>query len=66
MSINESGKWWVGTDTADIGDYLRAYSEDNYQTSEFRLAKCSCGSEVEHFVSGEGTRSPKLVWSQET
>jgi hypothetical protein len=46
MSINESGKWWVGTDAADIGDYLRAYSEDNYQTSEFRLAKCSCGSEV--------------------
>src|SRR5688572_14999683 len=46
MSIDESGQWWVGTDPTDIGTYLRAYSEDNYPTSEFRLARCSCGSEA--------------------
>jgi len=48
MSIDTTGKWWVGTDAADIEEYLIAYTEDAYRVKEFRLAKCSCGSESFH------------------
>jgi hypothetical protein len=44
MSVNTSGKWWVGSDPMDIAEFLSAYSADGYQTHEFRLAQCSCGS----------------------
>ena len=44
MSIDTTGKWWVGTEPEDIREYLVAYTQDSYPTSEFRLAKCSCGS----------------------
>jgi hypothetical protein len=46
MSIDKAGKWWVGTTPADIEIYLEAYAQDGYPTSEFRLAKCACGSDV--------------------
>ena len=44
MSLDTTGKWWVGTEPEDIREYLVAYTQDSYPTSEFRLAKCSCGS----------------------
>lgn len=43
MTIDKSGKWWVGTDPMDIHDYLLAYTEDGYSVDEFRLAQCACG-----------------------
>ena len=43
MSIDTSGKWWVGSDPKDVGEYLEKYSADGYQATEFRLAQCSCG-----------------------
>jgi hypothetical protein len=46
MSINKSGKWWVGTNSFDIKEYLQAYSADGYGVAEFRAAKCSCGHDV--------------------
>lgn len=46
MSIDKSGKWWVGTRPEDIKEYLEAYSAEGYPTSEFRKSKCGCGSEV--------------------
>jgi ferredoxin-like protein FixX len=46
MSIDTTGKWWVGTNPTDIREYLIAYTQDAYSVSEFRLAKCSCGSDV--------------------
>jgi len=41
MTIDRSGKWWVGDDPEDIGEYLKAYSSDGYKVHEFRLAKCA-------------------------
>ena len=44
MSIDKSAKWWVGTGSEDIKEYLEAFSADSYKASEFRLANCDCGS----------------------
>ena len=43
MAIDESGEWWVGDSPADIGEYLQAFSEENYPVELFRMANCSCG-----------------------
>jgi hypothetical protein len=44
MSIDTSGKWWVGTGAQDMEEYLKAYSAQSYKVQEFRLSKCACGS----------------------
>lgn len=44
MTIDTSGKWWVGSEPGEIKDFLEAYTEEEYPATEFRLAKCSCGS----------------------
>ncbi len=45
MSIDTSGKWWVGTSPEDIKGYVEAYgSQSSYAVHEFRLAKCACSS----------------------
>ena len=40
MSIDKSGKWWIGTGLEDIREYLEAYSADGYPVVEFRGALC--------------------------
>ena len=44
MTIDTSGEWWVGSVPEDIKEFLDAYTEDEYLSDEFRLAKCQCGS----------------------
>jgi hypothetical protein len=44
MPIDDSGKWWKGSDAEDIKGFLAAYSADSYKTHDFRLSRCSCGS----------------------
>jgi hypothetical protein len=44
MSIDTSGKWWIGDQPEDLQEYLEAYSEDGYKSDVFRLSKCKCGS----------------------
>ena len=44
MSIDKSGKWWVGSTPEDIRGFLEAYASEGYEVHEFRLAKCDCGS----------------------
>jgi hypothetical protein len=44
MSIDTSGKWWVGSEPADVGGFLKAYAEEGYEVHQFRLSKCPCGS----------------------
>ena len=44
MSIDTSGKWWVGTNPKDIKEYVETYTSKSYKMDEFRLAKCACGS----------------------
>ena len=46
MAIDTSGKWWVGSSPQDLEEYLRAYSEDSYPATVFRLARCHCRSEI--------------------
>ena len=47
MAISVSDDWWVGSEPADIQDYLEAYteSEGGYLAKMFRQVVCSCGSE---------------------
>ena len=45
MSINTSGKWWVGSEPVDIRGFLEAYATKGYEVAEFRLATCPCGSD---------------------
>ena len=42
MSIDTSGKWWVGSEPADLASYLQALSVNSYKVSEFRLSRCQC------------------------
>jgi hypothetical protein len=44
LTIDTSGKWWVGSTPEDLDEYLEVYSSDGYKTNAFRLAKCQCGS----------------------
>jgi len=44
MSVDTSGKWWVGSEAADIRNFLEAYAPQGFEVHEFRLAKCHCGS----------------------
>ena len=44
MTIDTSGKWWVGSEASDIGEYLTAYGADNAPVSAFRLSRCACSS----------------------
>ena len=46
MTIDTSGKWWVGSDPEDIREYLDAFTEESYPMNEFRLARCNCGGLV--------------------
>jgi len=46
MTIDTSGEWWVGDRPTDIAQYLESYaSSEGYGISEFRLARCRCGSQ---------------------
>jgi hypothetical protein len=47
MAIDDSGRWWVGSEPADIQEFLEAFteSEGGYRCSAFRLVRCPCGSE---------------------
>lgn len=53
MSIDKTGQWWTGTESSDLREYLVAYAEDGCPVNEFRLAKCSCGSETFNLVADD-------------
>ena len=44
MAIDTSGKWWVGSEAADIADYLEAYQSEGHEVHATRLCRCHCGS----------------------
>jgi hypothetical protein len=48
MSIDTSGKWWIGSEPADIRGFLEAYAPEGYEVHDFRLAACPCGSDSFH------------------
>jgi hypothetical protein len=43
MTIDKSGKWWRGTDAADLDAYLANYTSAFYQADRFEHSRCSCG-----------------------
>jgi len=46
MTIDTSGRWWVGTEYADVVDYLRALTAEGHPATEVRQARCACGHTV--------------------
>lgn len=43
MSIDTSGKWWKGSEFADIADYLKALKPGGYEVNEVKQSICKCG-----------------------
>lgn len=44
MTINKTGRYWKGTDFADLDEYLRALTHDSYPASRVVQSLCDCGS----------------------
>ena len=44
MAVDASGEWWVGSQPEDIAEFLIGYASKGYEVTDFRLAKCGCGS----------------------
>ena len=46
MAIDQSGKWWVGSDASDIQEYLAILtrSEEGYPSTSYCPIKCDCSS----------------------
>ena len=44
MTIDMSGRWWVGSEPRDARIYLIAYRAEGYPIHETRLCECPCGS----------------------
>jgi hypothetical protein len=47
MAIDKSRNWWTGSEAADLGPYLAAYTQSGaaYPATTFRLVRCGCGSD---------------------
>src|SRR5689334_4464189 len=46
MTVDTSGKWWVGSHPEDVAEFLKSYAPEGYEVTEFRLATCKCGSQA--------------------
>src|SRR5690349_14968694 len=64
MTIDDTGKWWIGSTASDIGAYLQAYASKGYESHAFRLAKCICGSEAFHLLADDNEGVAKRICSQ--
>lgn len=40
MTINKTGRYWKGTDFADLDEYLRALTHDSYPASRGQVPSC--------------------------
>ena len=58
MVLDTSGRWWRGTEFADISEYVRALTATGYQVADVRQSVCHCsGEEAElgvGFSEGQG------------
>lgn len=54
--IDKTGAWWVGSDFADLAEYLRGYTSANYPAERIEQSTCECGgaSFRLHFDDDEG------------
>jgi hypothetical protein len=46
MTLDTAGKWWKGTEYADVEAYLRALEPGGYTVDRMIQAKCGCGGLV--------------------
>lgn len=47
MTIDKSGEWWKGTETADLHTYVQSYAgEIGYPVGQIVDAECACGGHV--------------------
>jgi hypothetical protein len=44
VTIDTGGKWWKGTEYADVEAYLRELQPGGYPVDQAIQARCSCGS----------------------
>jgi hypothetical protein len=44
ISIDKAEKWWKGTESGDLKEYLSELAAEVSRIDEFRLARCNCGS----------------------
>ena len=44
MSIDDSGEYWIGSEAADLDEYLRAYSASDNLVDRIVHPKCACGN----------------------
>jgi hypothetical protein len=51
MAIDKTGKYWTGTDPADIAECLIAFECEGYVINETRICKCSCGSTLSQLAA---------------
>jgi len=61
MAIDETGKWWVGSEVADIGGFLDDYSAEGHKVTDFRISKCACGSEAFHLLADDNEGVAKRI-----
>ncbi len=45
MAIDKSGTYWVGTEAADIDQYLRELTAEGYPADRIVHATCGCGND---------------------
>jgi hypothetical protein len=46
MTIDTSGKWWIGDAPSDIEEYLKELKVEGYAVDRFTQSRCKCGSFV--------------------
>jgi hypothetical protein len=46
MALDTSGRWWRGTEFADLAAYLRALTADAHPVGDVRQCVCRCGGMV--------------------
>src|SRR5215467_11852600 len=49
MTIDASGEFWRGNEPDDVGEYLKAYTADNYPVARVIACRCAnCGTDELH------------------
>lgn len=48
MTVDRSGRWWVGTEAGDLDEYLADFSASGYPVGRVVHARCACGGSQFH------------------
>ena len=53
MAIDTSGKWWKGTNFADLAEYVRLLTNDGYPAEHVIQSICVCGNSTFHLLADQ-------------